>query len=518
MENSDTKPLGAIFTPLQWAKWALQTTHTFGAWLEGASVLDPTAGNGVFLRAMLELAGEQGIAVGPSMLARLHGVEKERAFVEVFFAQMRSYYGIEFPRENFICADILLNIPPFQADILIGNPPWENFTNLPTLYKSSVKSLFYEYGLVASAGNVLLGNARADIAALVIAKTLLKNLHKGGKAHYFLPLSIFLNDGAHEQFRSYRLNNVDFAVTQIFDCNPLHIFDGVATRYGFASFERDKAQRFPIPYFVHEAGGFIEHLAQPMFAKNAPLTITANTAEASAFQAFAKISLPEKAKPRQGANTCGANDAFIFDRCEDDAENPTMVRVSNALQVSIVLPKQFVYPLITKSNFSEIAPKPHKWILLPYNTVSGKPLTEREIQHHESLWAYLLTQRERLTARKGILIQAWVTKGLWWALLGVGAYSFAPYKVTWEAFGKKSFTPRVFAAYQGQVWQGNQALHASICTGSLVEAERVCGALQHPHVLAFLQSQRMDGTCNWAQPGRISKLFSFTSETEPLFA
>ncbi len=521
MTNQDPKPLGAIFTPLKWAKWALQETGAFQAWLEGASVLDPTAGNGAFLRAMLELAQEQNILVSASMLARLHGVEREAAFVEEFFALVKADIGIDFPREHFVCADILLNAPPVQADIIIGNPPWENFTNLPTDYKNLVKPLFYEYGLVASAGDVLLGNSRADIAALIIAKTLVKNLQKGGKAHYFLPLSIFLNDGAHEQFRSYRLQNIDFAVQSIYDCNPHHIFDGIATRYGFASFQRDVQQQFPIPYFIADdianGTGFKQQTAQPMYRKNAPLTVTATSAEASSIQGFVKISLPEKAKPRQGANTCGANDVFIFDQYELDTENPAMVRVSNASNAPLLLPKQCIYPLTTKINFSETAPIPHKWILLPHNTHTGKPLTEAEVQAHDALWHYLSAHQERLTARKGTLIQSLVTKGLWWALLGVGAYSFAPYKVLWEAFGQKTFTPRVFATLAGQAWQGNQALHASICADSLEEAERICEALRHPHILTFLQSQRMDGTCNWAQPGRISQLLSFTRETESLF-
>lgn len=517
MTNLGSKPLGAIFTPLKWAKWALQETGTFQAWLEGSSILDPTAGNGAFLRAMLELAKEQNVSVSPSMLAQLHGVEREPNFVEDFFALVNANFGIDFPRENFVCGDILLNASPVQADIIIGNPPWENFTNLPMDYRNLVKPLFYEYGLVASAGDVLLGNSRADIAALIIAKTLIKNLRKGGKAHYFLPLSIFLNDGAHEQFRSYRLQDIDFAVQCIYDGNSHNIFDGVATRYGFASFQRDTQQQFPIPYFTANGTGFTQHTAQPMYRNNAPLTITKTIAEAVSMQGFTKISLPENAKPRQGANTCGANDVFIFDQYKIDTENPAMVWVSNASKAALLLPKQFVYPLSAKANFSEIAPTPHKWILLPHNPHTGKPLTEAEIRAHDDLWHYLSAHRERLVTRRGTLIQSLVAKNLWWALLGVGAYSFTPYKVMWEAFGQKTFSPRVFSTLEGQAWQGNQALHASICANSLEEAKRICAALQHPQILTFLQSQRMDGTCNWAQPGRISKLLSYTSETESLF-
>jgi len=40
--------------------------------------------------------------------------------------------------------------------------------------------------------------------------------------------------------------------------------------------------------------------------------------------------------------------------------------------------------------------------------------------------AYLLPDKDELLARKGTLLNTWLKRDLWWALLGVGDYGFAP--------------------------------------------------------------------------------------------
>ena len=112
------------------------------------------------------------------------------------------------------------------------------------------------------------------------------------------------------------------------------------------------------------------------------------------------------------------------------------------------------------------------------------------------------------------MINVWISKGVWWALLGVGKYSFMPHKIAWEAYGKKNYRPKVFSGN----WQGNQALHAYIPTEDLGSAVDLCRKLRDPVVEFYLSSQHMEGTRNWAQPGRISSLLNFKKEDGALGA
>ena len=157
-----------------------------------------------------------------------------------------------------------------------------------------------------------------------------------------------------------------------------------------------------------------------------------------------EIGLKAEQKPRQGVNTCGANSVYIFD------EKPSY------------LPDEFLYPLATKELWRQEAVSPCKWILLPYHQQTAKPLTWCQIEQYPALRDYLHSVQDVLQERKGLLLRTALKKGNWWALLGVGPYAFAPFKVIWEAYGRARFHPIVLGSVDGQMWQGNQAMHAFI--------------------------------------------------------
>jgi hypothetical protein len=104
------------------------------------------------------------------------------------------------------------------------------------------------------------------------------------------------------------------------------------------------------------------------------------------------------------------------------------------------------------------------------------------------------------------MIQTWRERGYWWALLGVGKYNFSKYKVVWEAYGRKTFEPKIFSGR----WQANQSLQAYTPLSNKKEAKRILSALKNPAIEHYLRSLKMDGTMNWAQPGKIRKLFEFS--------
>ena len=153
---------------------------------------------------------------------------------------------------------------------------------------------------------------------------------------------------------------------------------------------------------------------------------------------------------------------------------------------------------------------PHRWILLPYDRDTGRPLSWSKIEQHDKLRQHLIEARSKLEFRKGTLIRSAINKGIWWSLLGVGPYSFAPYKVIWEAYGKHDFKPIILHEIRGQTWQANQAMHAFIPCWSESDAERVQAALMNPCILILLKQLNGNGKCNWAQPGKIRKILSFT--------
>ncbi len=514
--SSGQKPIGAFFTPVHWAKWVIRKNNLLEQWLQGATVLDPTAGEGSFLEAFISLAFERTIDVNDRMLHRLVGIEKERSFVENFFSNMQRRYHISFPEENFRCEDFILQQSNVKADIVVGNPPWQNFTDLPSSYKEALKPYFFRYHLVSNPKDLLLGGSRIDVAALVAAKCLVENLRENGKAFFFMPLSILLNDSAHRSFRSYSFGKVKFAVEEVYDFKHKSIFEGITTRYGLVQFKRDREQTFPVPYHIFTSGRWKAMDAKPLFLSDAPLSIMARGRDSlRKIDSFKKISIPAECKPRQGVNTCGANNVFIFDACIP--LNETTVLAGNNMTRGVELPLKYLFPLSAKENFAQDLPIPRRFILLPHDSTTGRPLEESALKTEPLLYRYLLSQQGTLQKRKGTLINAWIKKGCWWALLGVGRYSFTPYKILWEAYGRDTFSPRIFSKVDGRCWQGNQSLHAYIPVEDGSRAAAILKKLRAPFVQHYLSSQLMEGTCNWAQPGRIAKLLELSEEPPHIF-
>ncbi len=489
ISHSRDVEVGQVFTSLRWAEWLITRWGIFDAWIDGASVCDPTAGQGAFALALFRLARSRGIRVSPELLSRLTLIEIRPSHLHAFERKARQKFEIDFPSSRLLTLDVITDPPNAEYDILCGNPPWSNFTDLSDSSKEKLKPHFIAEGLVPNKKQVLLGSSRTDIAALVLKVVLGKLLCKGGIGCFYLPLSLFSGGDAHMGFRDYIANHRRFAVDEVYEFTTTKVFEGIGTSYCCAKFQMDVPHKFPVKYFRDQSGSGIEYRALPLKMPSDPWRVLQH-GDTEDLDSAIEVKLSPDQKPRQGVNTCGANAVFIFE------DKPTH------------LPEEFLFPLATKEVWQEQDLAPHKWILLPYNKNRGRPLAWSDIEQHAELRQYLTEVRGELEDRKGTLIRSAIGKGVWWALLGVGPYSFAPYKVIWEAYGKRHFDPVILNSEDGQVWQANQAMHAFIPCWNAADAKRIRSALQHPGILALLRQLNGEGKCNWAQPGKIKKILS----------
>jgi hypothetical protein len=518
--------LGDVDTPLPWAEWSAERYGIVTRWLEGATILDPTLGNGNLLESLIVAGSKRGIKPCNLPVQNLFGLDLNDEKVFSFRKRLQERYGVTVPRGNLAVGDLLLGhrdgekkdcpikesfqpeglLPP--ADILFGNPPWGTFAALPDFYKQGVRDLFLEYGLVSSRRQVLLGNSRVDIAALVLLSAVRNYLKPRGEGVFFLPLSLFFSEGAGEGFRAFKAKEVPFQIQEGVELPTDRVFPQVETRSGLVYLKRDEEHRYPVPFYrfskespvtsLKGSGGEAWNAAPVDGERSSWILYRKGTSKPLPLQ---KIPLPPGAVPRQGVNTCGANELFFFHTLHPDSEET--VRAENNT-VSIRLPRTFLFPLLTGEAFRAENPTPGKWVFLPYGK-EGKPLSSERMANDPLLQDFVETYRERLSSRKGVLIQNWIRKGCLWALLGVGAYSFAPWKIVWEAAGKNRFVPRIFPGE----WQANQSMYGFLSFYDLVDAQQVLTALHSPEVEAYLGALNSGGTLNWAQPGRMKRLFQY---------
>lgn len=493
----------SYFTPRDWAIWLAESSGVVDAWLQGASILDPTCGRGDLLLGSIAAGIQRGRDLAQLPLHRLYGIEREPKYLRALIADCRREFGIEFPRGNLHAADFLLDPLDLRVDALIGNPPWANFADLPAAEKHALKAEFTRYGLTPDRRRLLLGGSRVDIAALVVVRAIADKLNANGIAAFFLPLSLLIGDGAHAGFRRYRAGDAAFALTQAFAFGDIQVFPGVSTRFGAMFFRRDVSPSWPVPWNVHRNGAWVQQLAAPIEASNGALATARDQHALEQLKLRPRIVMESRQKPRQGVNPCGASRVYFVSGLEviDDA----FARVDTPLSGKVVLPQQFLYPLMTSDQFAAKSAPPRRWVILPHDPVTGQPLTAEQLALMPELEEYLLRHRLTLVRRRGSWLKQWIDRGRWWALLGVGPYCFSPFRVAWPAYGATRFTPQVFAA----PWQGQQALHAHIACQSLAEAQRLAKALCDPRVERYLQSFGTSGTRNFAQPGRVTRLLSY---------
>lgn len=499
--------IGDVFTPLKWGEFAISRFDIFRKWLDGCTIFDPTMGEGNLLESLIDFGVSAGYQIKDLPTNYLFGNELNTQYYQKALSKFQSKYSLDMS-SNFTNEDIL-RLPAKEYNIIFGNPPWQNFVDLPDSYKDQIKSYFFKFDLVGNSQNLLLGGSRIDIAALIIQITIKDFMSKNGEAFFFMPLSLLLNDGANRNFRTYSIGSVKYKVESVLDFNEEDVFGGISTRYGLSHIIRDCEVTFPIPFFRYENGEWRKYFAKPMFHETDPLSILSEKDD-NWFEEIQPVILRKESSPRQGINTCGANDVFFFDylsKLDDD-----LVRVSNKSHKNIILPEKYIFPLITTKDFKSNGTSPSKWVLLPYNS-NGKPLDWKQIEKLSDLRNYLEDQKSVLENRKGVMLNTMLKRGYWWSLLGVGEYNFFPYKVVWEAYGKTNFNPTIF---EGR-WQANQSLQAYIPVKTFSEAERIHADLSNKMIENYLLSLKMEGTMNWAQPGKIKKIIKYEEDSLTLF-
>ena len=508
-KQTDMK-IGRVFTPFLWAKWCLKAFGIYQAWQDGATIIEPSCGNGIFFKTLVKIAQENGHPVTLNLLRNLVGVEIIQSDRESFLQEIVNLTDINFPEENYISRDFLIYEDKRKFDIAVGNPPWENFVKLPLEYKKFTKFYFEKYGLVKSKRDVLLGASRVDIAALIIKKCLSVHVKEKGHGYFFVPLSLLFNENANANFRPLLNSDNIFSVKEIISFPKNIVFPSIKTRNGFIHLTKSSSQASRIPYQeINEINGKSSKVLWCFPSSH--INAWKISESSNCPRSLRVIKVDHHQKPRQGINTCGLNNVFILKTDYQENFNlPNVAILCNGFNEKIEISTKYLLPMIHSGLFERKKPKQQKYILCLYHA-NGKPLSWLEIKKLHGVAQYLEKYKEEIINRKGVLIRNQISKGAYWSLLGVGDYTFKKWKVVWEAMGKKDFRAIVI---DGK-WQGNQAMHAYISSDWLEDANRIKDEL-NDLLPDYLQLFRMQGTCNWAQPSRIKKLLSFTEKNGQL--
>ncbi len=378
-----------------------------------------------------------------------------------------------FDRDNrLLLANILLNrifgyFEP-RADLVVGNPPWVNWEYLPLKYRAKSQHLWPEYGLFRARGREL-SFSKEDISSLITYVAMDKFLREGGQLCFVLRQAMFQSSLNGVGFRRFRLENrgVDLRVVRVEDLGDVKPFAGVTSQCALVLLRRDEIHRFPVPYRCwRRKKGFRKAASAPNASLEAVLA-QVEREEMMAWPADGQdpssvwIHMPQELlavtrrflgtnpyKARTGLFTAGGNGVYwmtIHSAGEKGVLASNLVERAKrkAEPVTAELERTYLYPLVQGSDLSQWTVRSRSYILCPHTARTRmEPVPQEQLAREAPLtFGYLSRFRQMLDGRKGF--SGWekeLQARHFHAILRVGEYTFAPYKVAWRYIAQSFVT------------------------------------------------------------------------------
>jgi hypothetical protein len=454
--------LGEFYTP----DWLAGHTLDVAGWRPEQSLLDPTCGTGTFVLEGLRRRLDATPGAGPAeLLAGLRGLDLNplavlaaRASLVVSLAsRLRTGAPVELPVHLADAMRPAVDVPP--ADLVVGNPPWVKWSNLPPEYAASIRPRCLELGIVADSAWV--GGTELDLSAVITYQALERYCAPGGTLAFVITGTVF-STGSGQGFRRWQLPGGEpVEVSTVEDFAAVEPFEGVSNHATLLVLRRrGRPTSYPVPYVVwtaprrayadaavFRAAGAATHLvARPVPGTGAGPWLKGTPAQLNAWSRLFGAGEPAY-RARKGITT-DANGVFFVRVTPSSAVDTVTVANDPSLgrrdlaRASAEIEAGHVFPLLRGKGVAPFraTPDPDHAVLVPQRGMHGEPdLPSTAPRTHAYLSRFQTALESRSSYRR-------FQRGRpWWSLWSTGAYTFAPYKVVWREMSGGRFA----AAYVG---------------------------------------------------------------------
>lgn len=443
-----------------------------------SKVLDPTCGAGTFLLAAIQAKRVAGIPED-DILSQICGIDINpisvlTAKTSVLFAFSENVetichipvyctdvisFGIceaesGYIDENKVLASYMSCLPDYimakqqinKVDCVIGNPPWVNWEYLSEDYRNASAHIWKEYGLFDSKGRDK-SFSKEDISTLITYVSIDAFLEKEGVLGFVLRQATFKSEKNSVHFRSFRsTRGFCFCPIVVDDYSSFKAFPNANTCAVTLIARKGQQAEYPVKYNIWNRAkrgtGASLILKKELYAR--PVTEDPRSiwiiGKPERLSLYGKILGKNDYHARTGVFTGGANAVYWLNIIQSDEESVTIRNQTerakrSVQQVEFTIEKECVYPLLKGSGLGKWTYQYDSYILCPHNVITRmRPLPSEVMSSlYPKTLDYLTGFRSALDARKGFA--GWekeVQKNTFYAILRIGDYSFAPYKVCWR--------------------------------------------------------------------------------------
>jgi hypothetical protein len=458
--------LGEFYTP----GWLAELLLDDIGWQPGQRLIDPYAGNGVFLTTVIQRTKSLGRSPY-RVLGQLQAIEVNPvAYVALRASLILAVVDPLEPRPAIRlpihCANALEhclgfaheNIAP--ADVLVTNPPWVGWEYMPRAYRDRLHPGWQKYGLFTARGREA-AFLKEDLSTLALIAAWDRYLKPGGRSAVVLrPASMQAHLAARGLRRLSLFPDKDFlCLEQIRLFTGMRPFTGAMANAAAWILHKGESTSFPVravewrprikgwqaPAFATLAEVSANVVSNPLAAirndpgdNGAPWTLGAPSCQ----RASAALRGSNDFQGRTGVFTGGANAVYYLTPLPRAAKRGVrwygnVVAGSKRLVASREFPleEELVHEIIRGRDLELWRVRSQSHLLCPHTQATrmhaiSPPILQKK---YPRTFAYLVGMRAALEARQGF--SGWEQQlrfEAFYSLQRVGDYSFHPFKTAWK--------------------------------------------------------------------------------------
>ena len=162
-------------------------------------------------------------------------------------------------------------------DLVVGNPPWVKWSNMPTSYADFIKPMCRRLNVFSD--DIWVGGIESDISTVITYHALERFVKKGGRLAFLITGTVLKNESS-QGFRRWTLPSADaedgekLHVYLVEDYKELKPFDGVSNWPVLLCINRNETgTSYPVPYIEYKKDNMhkeneaiicVERYAQPV--------------------------------------------------------------------------------------------------------------------------------------------------------------------------------------------------------------------------------------------------------------
>lgn len=349
-----------------------------------------------------------------------------------------------------------------QFDFVIGNPPWIRWGYLADDYRKRTLTMWQDYGLFSLRGHqARLGQGEKDFSMLFTYAATDRYLKENGILGFVITAEVFKGKGAGEGFRRFQIGPTGpkLKVLTMEDMVDLKPFQA-ANKTSIFVIQKGRTTTYPLPVTVWKRKAGVGRVppewplaevlknterqeveAIPVDPKR-PVS-SWQTGKRSELKASANLKGTNPYKAYRGASTEPYGvfwlnlkevrpDGLLVVSNQHDRGKRTIPKVQDAIE------SKLVYPAVSGGEIVQFGIKQPFYVLVSQNPVTREPYPEEWMLEHAPLtYGYLKQFESILLSRGSNVVRQFAEETEFYAMYGIGEYTFAPYRVVWKRMASR---------------------------------------------------------------------------------